>query len=56
MTKEDLTLLKEAHKEIWEIREKIREKIKDNEVEVRLLDIMDKLYIIIFKYNEGLDK
>ena len=46
MTKEDLNLLKEVHKELWEIREKI----KDDEIKYRLLGIMDKLYTIIEEY------
>ena len=50
MTKEDLALLKEAHKEIWQIREKT----KDDEVRYELLDIMDKLYTVIKNYSEGL--
>ena len=49
MTKENLTLLKEAHKEIWEIRQKI----KDDEARHRLLDIMDKLYTVIEENSEG---
>ena len=50
MSKEDLILLQEAHKEIWEIREEI----ENNEIKHKLLNIMDKLYSIIEENSEGL--
>ena len=50
MSKEDLILLQEAHKEIWEIRERI----KDDEAKYRLLNVMDKLYTVIEENSEGL--
>ena len=48
MTRDNLKLLKEVHRELWEIREKT----ENNEIKYRILGVMDKLHEIIEDYKE----